>query len=121
MERIKTGIIGCGKGAHLHAQALKSLPESLFTAVWDINRAKAKAFAEQYGVKACSSIEGMVSDASVEAVMICVPHPAHAETANKAIQAGMHVLVEKPLDSSLEDCDAMIELAKNKGVVLGTI
>lgn len=121
MKRVKTGIIGCGKGAHLHAQALKNLPESLFTAVWNINRPRAEAFAEQYGVRVCSSIEGMVSDAGVEAVINCVPHPAHAETANKAIQAGMHVLVEKPLASSLEDCDAMIESAKNKGVVLGTV
>ena len=121
MEKIKTGIIGCGKVAHLHAHALKKLSESLFTAVWDINRAKAKAFAEQYGVKVCSSIEEMVSNSSVEAVMICVPHPLHAETANKAIQAGMHVLVEKPLASSLEDCDAMIELAEKKGVALGTV
>jgi len=90
----------------------------LFTAVWDTNKARAKAFAEQYGVKVCSNIEGMGSGAGVEAVMICVPHPLHAETANKAIQAGMHVLVEKPLAPSLENCDAMIELAKKKELPL---
>ena len=121
MERVKTGIIGCGKGAHLHAQALKNLPESLFTAVYSRNFEKAKAFAEQYGVKACSSIEEMASQAGVEAALICTPHPAHAETAVKASKAGMHVLVEKPLASSLEDCDAIINSAKDNGVKLGTI
>ena len=121
MEKIKTGIIGCGKVAHLHAHALKNLSESLFTAVWDIDGARAKAFAEQYAVKVCSNIEEMGSNAGVEAVMICVPHPLHAKTANQAIQEGMHVLVEKPLAPSLEDCDAMIELAEKKGVALGTV
>ena len=121
MERIKTGLIGCGKGAHLHAQALKNLLESLFTAVYSRDINKAKAFAEQYGVKACSTIEEMASDAGVEAVIVCTPHPVHAETAIKAVQTGMHVLVEKPLASSLKDCDAMIKAAKDKGVMLGTI
>lgn len=121
MEKVKTGIIGCGKGAHLHAQALKNLPESLFTAVYSRNFERAKAFAEQYGVKACSSIEEMASEAGVEAVIICTPHPAHAETGVKAANAGMHILVEKPLASSLEDCDAIINAAKAQGVTLGTV
>ena len=121
MNRLKTGIIGCGKGAHLHAQALKNVPESLFTAVCSRTYAKAKAFADEYDVKAYSSIEEMALDGGVEAVVICTPHPAHAEVAIKASEAGMHVLVEKPLASSLEDCDAMIKAAKENGVVLGTI
>lgn len=121
MNRLKTGIIGCGKGAHLHAQALKNVPESLFTAVYSRTYASAKAFADEYDVKAYSSIEEMALDGGVEAVVICTPHPAHAEVAIKASEAGMHVLVEKPLASSLEDCDAMIKAAKENGVVLGTI
>ena len=121
LNRLKTGIIGCGKGAHLHAQALKNVPESLFTAVYSRTYAKAKAFADEYDVKAYSSIEEMALDGGVEAVVICTPHPAHAEVAIKASEAGMHVLVEKPLASSLEDCDAMIRAAKENGVVLGTI
>jgi UDP-N-acetyl-2-amino-2-deoxyglucuronate dehydrogenase len=121
MERVRTGIIGCGKGAHLHAQALKNLPESLFTAVYSRSTDKAIAFAEKYGVKSCLSIEEMVLDAGVEAVIICTPHPAHTETAIRAAKSGMHVLVEKPLASSLEDCDAIINTAKNEGIILGAI
>lgn len=121
MEKVKTGIVGCGKGAHLHAQALKSLQESLFTAVCSRDINKAKAFAEQYGVKACSTIEEMFTDAGVEAVIICTPHPIHAETAVRSADAGMHILVEKPLASSLADCDAIIKAAKDNGVTLGTI
>jgi UDP-N-acetyl-2-amino-2-deoxyglucuronate dehydrogenase len=112
MEKVKTAIIGCGKVGHMHARALKNIPESIFTAVCsrDINRTK--IFQEQYGVKAYSDIDEMVADAGIEAVSICTPHPIHAETAVKAAKAGLHVLVEKPLASSLEDCDKIINAAK---------
>jgi len=121
MDRVKTGIIGCGKGAHLHAQALKNLPTSLFTAVYSRTFDKAKTFAEQYGVKAYASIEELASKGGVEAVIICTPHPVHAETAVQAARAGMHILVEKPLASSLADCDTIIAAARANGVKLGTI
>lgn len=121
MERIRTGMVGCGKVGHMHANALKNIPESEFTAVCSRDINKAKAFAEQYNVKAYSSIEDMAKDAGVKLVTICTPHPNHAIPAIAAANAGMHVLVEKPLASSLEDCDAMIKAAKDNGVVLGTI
>ncbi len=120
MKKIKTGIIGCGKVGHMHANALKNLPESEFTAVCDRNMDRAAAFAGQYNVKACSRVEDM-ADAGVELVTICTPHPLHAELAIAAANAGMHVLVEKPLASSLEDCDAIINAARDNKVVLGTV
>jgi len=99
MERIKTGIIGCGKVAHMHAKALKNVPESMFTAVCNRDIVKAKAFADLYNVKAYASIEEMVSDGGVEAVIIGTPHPVHAEHTVAAAKAGAHILVEKPLAS----------------------
>ncbi|HEY5585025.1 MAG TPA: Gfo/Idh/MocA family oxidoreductase [Ruminiclostridium sp.] len=121
MRKIKTAIIGCGKVGHIHAQTLKNLPESEFTAVCGRDIEKTKVFAQQYNVKAYSNIEEMIAEAGVEAVIICTPHPNHAESVIKAVKAGAHVLVEKPLASSLEDCDAMIKAAKDRGVVLGTV
>ena len=121
MERVKTAVIGCGKVGHMHAKALRSIPNSLFTAVCGRDINKTRVFAEQYNVKAYSSIEEMAADSEVEAVIICTPHPNHAEYAVKAARAGLHVLVEKPLAASLEDCDAIIEAAKENKVVLGTV
>lgn len=121
MNKVKTGIIGCGKVGHMHARALKNLPESLFTAVCDNDIKRAQEFAKHYGVKAYSDIEEMVASSGVESVNICTPHPLHADPAINAAQAGMHVLVEKPLASSLEDCDAIITAAGEKSVVLGTM
>ncbi len=121
MDRIKTGIIGCGKGAHLHAQALQNLSQSAFSGVYSRNPQTAETFAKQYGVRAYGSIEEMADKGGIEAVIICTPHPAHAEGAVRACRAGMHVLVEKPLASSLQDCDAIIAAAKEYGVTLGTV
>jgi len=121
MESVKTGIIGLGKVAQMHADALKAIPESVFTAVCSRDIVKARTFAGQYGVKAYTDVEEMIVSGGVEVVVICTPHPNHAEIAVKAIRAGAHVLVEKPLASSLQDCDAMLEAAKVKGVKLGMV
>lgn len=121
MDKLKTGIIGCGKGAHLHAKALQDLPESRFTGVFSRSFVSAQAFAKQYGVQAYASIEEMAVDGGVEAVVICTPHPAHAEVAVWAAQAGLHILIEKPLAASLSDCDLIIQAANKYGVTLGTI
>lgn len=121
MEKLRTGIIGTGKVAHIHATALSNLEQSDFTAVCSRTPERAKAFAEQYDLKPYTNIEEMITDAKIDAVIICTPHPAHAEPTIKAAKAGAHVMVEKPLASSLEDCDAMISATRNAHVKLGVI
>jgi predicted dehydrogenase len=121
MEKLKTAIIGTGKVAHLHAAALKGLEESDFVAVCNVNFEGARSFAEQYGVKAYADVGEMIEACGVQAVTICTPHPLHARTTIDATRAGAHVLVEKPLASSLADCDLMIGAAAEAGVKLAMI
>jgi UDP-N-acetyl-2-amino-2-deoxyglucuronate dehydrogenase len=120
-SRIKTGIVGCGKVGHIHAAALKTLPESEFVAVCDTDPARSAEFSARYGVRAFTEVARMVDEAGVEAAIICTPHPAHAAPAIEAACAGAHVLVEKPLAASLADCDAMIEAAQSNGVTLAVV
>jgi len=121
MEKIRTAIIGCGKVGHIHAKALSTIGESEFVAVCDQQSERAQNFAGQYHVKAYSDVAMMIRDAHIQAVVISTPHPVHAAPAIAAAHAGAHVLVEKPLASSLKDCDTMIEAAKSSGVRLGVI
>jgi predicted dehydrogenase len=121
MARLKTALVGCGKVGHLHAAALRSLPESEFVAVCARSPEKAGAFAQQYNVAAFTDVKEMISKAGVEALCICTPHPQHAAPTIAAAQEGVHVLVEKPLASSLADCDAMLAAARAGNAVLGTI
>ena len=120
MEKLKTAVVGYGKVAHTHAEALAGVPESEFVAVCGRDAGKARAFADQYGVRPFTSVEEMVG-AGVQAVVVATPHPAHAAVTVPALRAGAHAIVEKPLASSLEDCDAMIAAARASGRTLAMI
>ncbi|UCH63961.1 MAG: Gfo/Idh/MocA family oxidoreductase [Fidelibacterota bacterium] len=121
MEKVNIGIIGCGKVAHLHAAALKKLPQANLTAAMSRSPEKVQSFAETYGIEAYTDIDELLAKAGLDAVIICTPHPAHAEPTIKAARAGIHILVEKPLAATLTDCDAMIKVADEAGVKIGVI
>ena len=121
MDKVRTAIIGTGKAAHMHAVALKQAPASYFVAVWNRTFDRAQDFANQYGVKAYRSSEEMIVAEKIDGVIIGTTHPSHAETAIAAMKAGAHVLIEKPLASTLQDCDAMIKAADDFDKKLGII
>ena len=121
MEKLRTGIIGCGKVGDFHAKVYAELPQSEFVAVCDADSARAEAFASRYGVKAYTDVATMCRDARLDVVSICTPHPLHASPAVAAADCGCNVLVEKPLASSLEDCDAIIAAEKRNHVTVGTM
>jgi UDP-N-acetyl-2-amino-2-deoxyglucuronate dehydrogenase len=121
MDKVRTGLVGYGKVAHTHAEALQALPESELVAVCGRSLGRAQAFARQYGIEPYTDLRAMIAGENVEAIIVCTPHPAHADPVTIAAEAGVHALVEKPLASSLKDCDAMIAAAKSGGVKLGMI
>ncbi len=121
MEKIKTAVIGCGKVGHFHAQAFQRLEASELVACYGRNMEKTRAFAEQYGIRPFTDLEEMVRETGVQAVAICTPHPNHAELAVKCCELGLHIAIEKPLASTLEDCDAIMAAAEKNHVVGATI
>ena len=90
MKQLKTGIVGCGKVARLHAKALAQSEYSLFTGVCSRDQSKADAFAADFGVRGYDDVTQMVEDAGLEAVVVCTPHPFHAEPTLQAAQAARH-------------------------------
>jgi predicted dehydrogenase len=118
---IRIAIIGPGKVAHLHAKAALQVADTELVAVYGRTFQKAEDFANQYGIAAYSDVHDMVSREKIDLCLVTTPHPAHREPTVAALNAGSHVLVEKPLASSLEDCDAMIEAASRNSRYLGTI
>jgi predicted dehydrogenase len=121
MPPLRVALVGCGKVAGIHAAALAALPEAEFVAACDTSADRAAAFAGKYGVRPFNDLAAMLRDARPDAVIVGTPHPAHAEAAVRAADAGVHVLVEKPLAATLADCDAMIAAARKSGVTLGVI
>jgi UDP-N-acetyl-2-amino-2-deoxyglucuronate dehydrogenase len=121
MKPVRTALIGCGKVAGLHAAALTALPESILVAVCDSSLGRASQFAGRYGGRAFQDLSQMISDSGAEALFVCTPHPLHAEAAVVAAEAGVHVMVEKPMAASLADCDAMIMAARKTSVTLSVM
>jgi predicted dehydrogenase len=119
VKPVRVGLVGCGKVGTIHAAALGATPEAEFVAVYDAIPERAAAFATKCGVRAFPDLAAMLRE--VEVVVIGTPHPLHAEPAVRAAEAGVHVLVEKPLAASLADCDAMLAAARKSGVALGVV
>ena len=121
MKIYKVGIVGLGKVAHLHAVALKEINNAEFTAGCSRSIGKAELYLSEYGAKPYDNITKMVREMELDLVIICTPHPKHVEPTVEALEAGAHVLVEKPLASTLQDCDIMIEAARKANLKLGVI
>lgn len=121
MRRLKTGIIGCGKVGDLHARAYATLPDSEFKAVCDTDIDRANAFAVRYGVHCYTDVDIMIQTERLDVASVCTPHPLHAQSAVTAAKCGCNVMVEKPLASTLEDCNAIIKACECNHVTLGTM
>jgi UDP-N-acetyl-2-amino-2-deoxyglucuronate dehydrogenase len=121
MRTVRTALVGCGKVGQIHAAALRDLDESQLVAVCDHDLARASSFAERFGGRAFNDVATMLKEAAPQAVMVCTPHPLHAEAVIRAAEAGAASLVEKPLAASLADCDAMLAATRKAGVKLGVV
>ncbi|MCI8594421.1 MAG: Gfo/Idh/MocA family oxidoreductase [Oscillospiraceae bacterium] len=115
---LKIGIIGCGKITEVrHAPEYSENPNCEITALFDFIPERAQKIADQYGGKVYDSIEALLAS-DVDAVSVCVANNAHAAVSIQALKAGKHVLCEKPMATTAEDCRAMVEAAEQAGKYL---
>ena len=116
---INVGIIGCGKIAQVrHIPEYAENPDVKLAAFYNPSRKRAEEQAEKYGGRVYDTAEELLADKSIDAVSICAANYAHAELTIKALEAGKHVLCEKPMATNLADCEAMVECAKKNGKFL---
>ena len=116
---IGVGIIGCGKIAQVrHVPEYMENSEVCLKGFFDKNYERSTQLAERYGGRAYKTYEELLADSEIEAVSICVANSAHAEITIAALKAGKHVLCEKPMATNLQDCEAMVEVAKENGKYL---
>lgn len=115
-EVLRVGVIGTGALGSHHARVFAGLPEAKLVSVFDLDQAKATKVGEPFGAMAASSLDELIG--SVDAAVVAVPTVAHAEVAARLLRAGRHVLVEKPITSTLADAEALVALAAEKNLVL---
>lgn len=105
------GLIGCGRIGERHAEHIQKI--GVLAATCDADRAKADRVAQAHGARAYGSVEELLAaEKDLTVAAICTPNGLHAEHAIKALQAGVHVLVEKPMALSVSDCGEMIKAAE---------
>ena len=115
------GLAGCGVIAETYAAALADLDEARLVAVTDVIGERAERFAAEHGTADAGSLEKLLATPEVEVVCICAPSGLHAEIGLAVAEAGRHIVVEKPIDISLDAARRLIEAAKARGVSLSVI
>jgi predicted dehydrogenase len=114
--RFRTAVVGVGYFGRFHARHYNESPGVDLVAVVDLDRQKAEAVAREYGVQAFADHRDLIGRA--DAVSIAVPTSRHYEVARDLLDAGVHVLVEKPITAEVEEAAALNRLAAEKRLVL---
>ena len=118
MNKLGVAVIGTGQWGKNHARVYNELPSTELVAICDVNPERAKAMAAQYGVKAYSDSAQMLKDKSIEAVNVCTWSTILAQEALKALNAGKHVLVEKPMATTPQQAEKLVATAQENGLHL---
>ncbi|MBM7570336.1 Gfo/Idh/MocA family protein [Aquibacillus albus] len=114
---VSFGIVGCGRVAEVHAAAISEEKDANLLALCDINDNRLEKMAKDYHVSdTYTSYQDMLNNPRIEVINICTPNGLHAEMAIQAMEKGKHVMIEKPLATTIEDANRIIETAKKFNV-----
>ena len=118
---MRVGLVGGGSISDTHARAVRACPNLELAACWGGNAERAAALAARYGARAAASLDTFLSHRPMDFVVIGSPSGLHAEHGIAAARRGLHVLVEKPIDTTTARADGLIAAADEAGVQLGVI
>ena len=117
MKPVQFGLIGAGVFGQVHAKVYADHPGAKLAVICDLNAKRAKQVAKACGgVKTCTDYREVIADPNITAVSVATPDFAHTPLVVAAAKAGKHVLVEKPLATTVADCETMIKATKKAGV-----
>ncbi len=117
---LRVGLVGCGAIGELRAQALSQTPGFSLVAVADLDSSRAGAFAAKHKATAEKNWNSLAARNDLDAVVVSTPPSSHAEISIAALQAGKHVLCEKPLARTPDECRHMMDAAERAGKLLAT-
>ncbi len=122
MQRLGIGIIGLGMAVKPHALALRDLTDRAeVIGGYSPTPERRREFVQSYGLPAVDSLDALLGDRRVDAVLILTPPRTHAELAVQAAKAGKHVLLEKPIDITLPQARAVVDAVEGAGRKLGVV
>ncbi|MFC4811453.1 Gfo/Idh/MocA family protein [Paenibacillus sp. GCM10023250] len=117
--KLRVGVIGAGSISGLHLEAYKRCPDAEIAAICDLNGERAQAAADKYGAaRTYTDYRELLADPGIDAVSVCTWNNTHAEISIAALEAGKHVLCEKPMTRTVEDAERVREAVRRSGKVL---
>jgi predicted dehydrogenase len=119
MKKLKVGVIGAGSISDVHLESYSKNKQAELYAICDLNEQRAREKADKYGApKIFTDYRELLKDQELDAVSICIWNNLHAETAIAALDAGKHVLIEKPLSMTVEEAKKIEEAVHRSGKLL---
>ncbi|HEX8672795.1 MAG TPA: Gfo/Idh/MocA family oxidoreductase, partial [Longimicrobium sp.] len=118
MKPLRVGVLGVGSLGFHHARILRDVPGAEMAGVFDASPERTAQVASELGVPGFSSRDELL--AGCDAAVIAVPTTLHADVAMAALDAGVHLLIEKPIASTLEEADRIVARAQEQGLVVAT-
>src|SRR3546814_2767239 len=119
---MRIAVIGLGMASAPHAQSLLELADRVeVAAAFSPTQSRREAFAGQWSLPVTDDLDGIFADPSIDAVLILTPPSSHLELVKKAAASGKHILLDKPLDISLERAEGLVEAATRSGVKIGVV
>jgi len=120
-KKLKIGIIGIGTIADIHAQSIQKSSNLQLVSAFSRNSKNVKEFGIKHQITAHSNWEAFISDPDLDAVSICTPNGTHLEYGLRSAKAKKHVIVEKPIEITIERAKKLIETCKTNHVALAVI
>jgi predicted dehydrogenase len=122
MTKPRIAIIGLGMAVAPHAKSLLDLAELVeVAAAYSPTEARREAFFNAYRLPVSGDLDAIFADRTIDAVMILTPPNTHLDLVRRAAAAGKHILLEKPLETSIDRAEAMVAAAEQQGVTLGVV
>jgi UDP-N-acetylglucosamine 3-dehydrogenase len=118
MNKLGVAVIGTGFWGKNHARAYKELASTNLVAVCDVDPVRAKMVGDQFGCKYFTDVGELLKDREIDAVSVCTWSTMLAQEAQKALEAGKHVLVEKPMAANVDKAQKLVEIASQNGLHL---
>ena len=115
---VRIGVVGAGALGFHHTRILRDVPGATLVGFHDLNVERAASVSAELGAAAFPTLESLLAD--VDAVSIAVPTPSHYAVAVPALERGIHVLVEKPIATTLDEADALLAIAHRTGAIVQT-
>ncbi|EAA0709039.1 Gfo/Idh/MocA family oxidoreductase, partial [Salmonella enterica subsp. enterica serovar 4,[5],12:i:-] len=114
MNKIRAAVVGAGIYGKHHMNAYRHNPDTVLVAICDTDTERCDDLAMAYGIQGYTRLDRLLQQEAIDIVSVATPDPYHTESILTALRHGQHVLAEKPLATSVRECELIVEMAQQR-------